>query len=373
MTQADRVSGRRSWWVVAGGAVALVAVAAIIVGITRSAAHPEPHKAAALHSPRLLRYAVVAHTKVGENPWVITDSSAVFVVQPSGRLVRLDADTLHVAAARTIRGARESVIWLAYGGGLVWGADPSAHRLLAFNPNTLQVAHAIAVDGEPANVAFGDGSAWMTVTQPLPTRGTRHVLERIDPTSGHVTGHTILTGTRGSEEIVVGDVVAVDGLNAHKIELVDPAGMRVVRTVSVGRAWPPGIPTGLIGPPRLATVNGQIYLMTSNGKIVRLSADGPESTVFTNTPSTGIHILPGTSMTSGQGLLWITGPHRCFGIDPALGRITAGAAVPGQTTAPGEAGSGWVLGNSGPATANGPVFAVTSGTNLNYTLERLAP
>jgi hypothetical protein len=278
--------------------------------------------------------------------------------KPHNRLVRLNPATLHVT--RTLTRQNRVPIAQVYGARSLWVTDISHNRVLRVDPTTFRVVHATALDGRPWGLAFGHLNVWVTVERPGQRHSGRYVLERIDSTTGDVTGHTVLHGTAGSEEVVVGDVVAVAGWHAPHIQLVDPTTMHVVRSMSSNGTFPRSVDLRSEGAPMLGAVDGQIYLRKGDSSIVRLAADGPQPTVFTTAAAKAHYMEPGAFMTmsSAAGLLWVQGssrPYRpgitdpspvFYGIDPVSGRVTA-------VTGP---ASGWVAGDTSPGAANGPIF-----------------
>jgi hypothetical protein len=274
-------------------------------------------------------------------------------------VTRLETTALDVSGGHRI--GNGAPLSLAYGAGSLWTIDGTTNRLLRVNPKTWQIVHVTTVRGLPQAVAFGHDNVWVTTVQSLPNHMARRMLERVDPTTGEVTGHTVLTGTQDGEEIVIGNVVAVAGWLGPNIQLIDPTTMRIVRTISGRASWPRDVPNDLTGPPRLTSLKGAIYMLTGNDTIVRLSTDGPEPTVFLKTTAARFHINPRTYLTSADGLLWVLGSDRFYGIDPALGRITAVAPAPK---------GGWVVGQARKAFLGGIVAVTRRGHE--YTLYRLA-
>jgi hypothetical protein len=303
----------------------------------------------------------------------MSTSAGVFVFEQH-RILRLDPTTLRVTG--NLGGSRPLGAF-AYGDGSLWAvAGAPKKRVLRIDPTTFKVIQTIPVSGLPQSVAFGDGRVWVTVIQSspndLPNGTAPRMLERINPTTSKITGHTVLTGPNQIEEIVVGNAIAVAGWRGPKIQLINPTTMRVVRSVPGRGTYPKSVPLGLQGPPRIVSLAGQLYLRKADGSIVRLATDGPESTIWTKQEAATHHMDPGGYVTSAQGLLWLQGGSHFYGIDPALGRITATSAAPGRRTIySAKPRWGWVASDPDPATPNGTILALVAGDN--YFLDRLGP
>jgi hypothetical protein len=284
----------------------------------------------------------------------------VFVAEPPG-IVKLNADTLHKTGQQPVGGPRGYLTGLVYGGGSLWVVEYHPNVVLRIDPTSLQVLHTTPLQGRPWGQGFGDGHLWITITRPSTNHGTQHLLERISPTTGDVTGHTVLNGTADSAEIVVGNVIAVTGYLAPHIQLIDPATMGITRTVSSRGTRRPHTSTGLLPPPGLGSLDGQIYLIKSNGTVVRLSNEGPQRLVFTPWAHIHPYVLP---MSSAAGRLWIAGNGRLYGFDPDVGAVTAVITIPGVFGA---------LPDSGSVLSNGPILTEASKNGTDYTLDRLMP
>jgi hypothetical protein len=351
--------------------MAVVAVAAITAGLACSTAQ-RAGKTPADQSARLLGYSVVAHTQFDTPPFIAKVGPNDLVVTTLRRIMRFNATTMQVTATRMIRGTHGASLPLAYGGRSVWAINAITHTLLRIDPTTLQVVRTTALGGEPRAAAFGDGNVWVTVFQPSQHHRDRHVLERFGPATGQMTRRIVVRGTHDSEEIVVGDVVAVAGWRGRHIQLIDPTTMRTVRSLSGRGTYPKSIPISLQGPPRLVSLDGAIYLSHRDGSIVRLATDGPETTVFTKQAAARSSINPGAYPTSAAGLLWVQGATHLYGIDPTLEKVTAVSAAPGgPATDSSRARYGWVMTDSN--SANGPIFALVTSNGRHFTFDRLTP
>jgi streptogramin lyase len=336
--RATNLRRRRGGGVAAVSGVAVAAVIGVLVltgGGGRSAGtvqklHTSP-------SP-VTSYAVTASARVDEqggDPQFAIGHGAVFVADWShGRIVRLNSTTLKVTGQLAVGSRQDSVLSIAYGHGSLWALDFSSGTLLRIDPTTMRVAGTTPMPGQPSDVVYGDGSVWVTVVGLSTNPRTRQRLERINPATGDVTGHTVIPGSGQSEQIAVSSVVAVSG-ETGPIMIVDPTTMRITRTMHDPGEHPAG----------MSSLNGQIYVLTERG-IVRLStADGREPVVFkTHGPDNdGINVPDGLS--GAAGLLWAGTNDTILGIDPALGdvvsvghaRSSAGVATASGTSSRGAA------------------------------------
>ena len=184
---------RTSRWIAVGAGVTVVAMAAIIAGLTSSTAH-QTDKATATHSSRLLRYPVVAHARLSDSPYYVMSTSAGVFVFEQHRILRLDPTTLRVTG--NLGGSRPLGAF-AYGDGSLWAvAGAPKKRVLRIDPTTFKVIQTIPVSGLPQSVAFGDGRVWVTVIQSspndLPNGTAPRMLERINPTTSKITAYKSL-------------------------------------------------------------------------------------------------------------------------------------------------------------------------------------
>jgi streptogramin lyase len=361
-------------WVAAGVGITLLAVAAIIAG---AVAHRAPAKTTPVQSVHAVKLSVVAHsTRLGgDEVAVAIRHDAVFAQSGRNRIVRLDPVTLHVTGARAVDGRHGSILTLLYGASSLWVLDQSANRLLRIDPTTLQVLQRTDVR-RTHGLAFGDGSIWVSLTQRASAHKWRDALERIDPATGRVTGHTILAGTNASEIVVGRDVVAVASWQGPNIQLINPTTMRIARTLPSRGTWPTWAPKSLEGAPRLVSLDGAIYLRKGDGSVVRLVTNGHASTVFPRASIT--HLSPAATMASAHGLLWIGGFEgaRSYGVDPALGRVTTVSVMEKLPFARGGPGAAWVLDDPSPSTVNDPFLAevqLIGRHRTSYELQRLEP
>lgn len=267
--------------------------------------------------PSPTSYSVAASTTIGAQGGTsdfATGNGAVFVADwTHGRILRLNPNTLKVNESRTIGSPQDSVLSLAYGHGSLWALDFSSVSLLRIDPSTMKVLGRTPVGGQPSQVAYGDGSVWMTAVGRSTNPQTRQLLERVNPVTGAVTGHTVIPGNGQSEQIAVGSRVAVSG-ETGPINIVDPSSMAIVRTMPVPEQHPA----------EMTTLGGQLYVVTDNEILHLATNDGTESVVFRANSASGLGDLNRAPSISGAaGLLWTLSAHHLIGIAPQAGRVVA--------------------------------------------------
>jgi streptogramin lyase len=317
-----RSATRRRKQVGAVVAVCVVAVVAVVAAIGQTGADPSPRKDQTLKivQPAPIRYTVAAHIAVdqqGSAPQITLGNGAVFVADwTHGRILRLNSASLKVTGQLPVGSPQSSVLSIAYGGGSLWALDFSTGSLLRIDPTSMRVLDTTPIAGQPSDVAYGDGSVWMTAVGRSTHTRTRQLLERVNPATGAVTGRTVIPGDGESEQIAVGSgVVAVSG-ETGPIQIVDPSTMKIVRTMA-----DPGS-----HPDDMASLNGQIYVLGFNGILALSPTDGREPVVFDEqgTPAENVSLDGGLS--SAAGLLWVVTARQILGVDPALGRIVSVAS-----------------------------------------------
>jgi outer membrane protein assembly factor BamB len=316
---------RRRRRLLAVSAVAVVAtIAASVIALTVDRGS-DRHRGglAVVTGPVSERFAVVARVAVGVSyaPLASGNGSVFAADWNSGQLLRYNADTLRLTGRLRVGGPLNSVLSLAYGNGSLWALDFSSGDLLRIDPRSLRVIGRTPVDGQPSEVAVGDGSVWLTACCRSDQSANRQLLERVDPTSGKVTGRTTLPGQGQSLQVAVGDAIAVSG-ETGPIRLVDPRTMTVIRS----------LPDPGQAPDSLAAVDGQIYSLTLDNAVVRLDiGNGTEPVVLrpSGYNTMADQVQSDNHLTSDGRSLWLSTDRQVLRINPTNGSITAHAAITG--------------------------------------------
>jgi DNA-binding SARP family transcriptional activator/ABC-type transport system substrate-binding protein/DNA-binding beta-propeller fold protein YncE len=208
------------------------------------------------------------------------------------------------------------------------GGGPSSPRVIAADSvgsldlATGQVAASVPVGSEPAGIAAGAGSIWVT-------NGAEGTVSRIDPRGPHVEQTLVVGSSPAGVAYGAGAVWVANALDGS-ISRIDPRANRVVQTISIGGR-----------PIALATGAGAVWVADAGGDaIVPLD---PRSGV----PRRPVRLAdsPG-GVAAGFGALWVTQPlaHKLVRIDPVSGQILAEIGV-GAGAGPVAAGGGavWVV------------------------------
>jgi hypothetical protein len=134
----------------------------------------------------------------------------------------------------------------------------------------------------------------------------------VNPVTGAVTGQTIIPGDGQSEQLAVGDLVAVSG-ETGPIMIVDPVTMKIVSTMSVPAQHPAS----------MTSLYGQIYAITDD-EIVRLATTEDTEPVVFHPQATsfgGVNQAP--TISAATGLLWASANSRMLGIEPDQGEVAS--------------------------------------------------
>ncbi len=189
-------------------------------------------------------------------------NGAVFATAPSGRLVRIDAQSL-----RLTQGPRLRPDAVAYGEGSVWTVG-SGTRLTRLDPQSLTATarFSIPTAAGVTELAVGGGLVWGAE----PFSG---LLWRIDPSTRPMTGHTIPVGLSASDVAYgAGAVWVASGIDGALIR-VDP-GSGAVSRVAVGQA-----------PQRVAIAGGQVLVTVAGGGGAAIAGGGSDTHKLATLPS----------------------------------------------------------------------------------------
>ncbi len=185
---------------------------------------------------------------------------AVVNGQRLGPVVRLDPASLRVTG--TVHAA-----WGAspvYGDGAVWTTGgPDGTQLWRIDPVTLRISRRITIGMPVTAVAFSGGTLWLTVcSRGLSGGQCQQALERIDPTTGKVTGTANLPITYSWVDLAAGRVILVSG-QGSPVFAIDPRTLAIRQTFHVnGDGW-----QGATG---VAVGRDGLYAVSDN-RVVRLN------------------------------------------------------------------------------------------------------
>ena len=156
------------------------------------------------------------------SPPIAVGAGSVFAaVWDSGELLRLDPVNLKTTGRLQVGGPRNGPLSLAYGAGSLWVVDFSDSSLWRVNPTTMKRTLRVPLGAQPSQVAFADGSIWVTECCTTNTTANRQKLVRLDPTTGATLRSVKLPGDGVTGELAAGAVVAVSSENAP-IQVLDP-------------------------------------------------------------------------------------------------------------------------------------------------------
>jgi ABC-type transport system substrate-binding protein/DNA-binding SARP family transcriptional activator/DNA-binding beta-propeller fold protein YncE len=269
---------RRTWRAgLALGAVAALAVLAVLVPLLRHAAAAMPVNAnlLALISPAdgTVRATVPL---LGPPADVAAAPGSLWVAEADAhQVVRINPKRRAVTATIPVGTAPSRII---AGGGQVWVLDPADHTVSRIDPQADTVAQTIALGGKPSDLLLTAGSLWVA------DQGDGTVL-RIDPATGRTQG---ITRTGG-----------------------DPAGL----AAADGAVW---VATDRSG--TLARIDARTGTLTSTTRV----GDAP---AVTGTGPAGLWVLDPLDATVSR-------------VDPRDGTVTATVPLGGAPTAMVQSGSG---------------------------------
>jgi ABC-type transport system substrate-binding protein/DNA-binding SARP family transcriptional activator len=192
----------------------------------------------------------------------------------------------------------------------------------ALDPVTGHIAAHVPVGSEPAGIAAGAGSIWVT-------NGADGTVTRIDPHGPHVEQTLVVGSAPAGVAYGAGAIWVADALDGS-VSRIDPLANEVVQTISIGRR-----------PIAVAVGAGAVWVGDAGGDAVVPLDPG------TGMPRRSVRLgdAPG-GVAVGFGALWVTEPlaHKLVRIDPGSGAILAEIGV-GAGAGPVAAGAGavWVV------------------------------
>jgi YVTN family beta-propeller protein len=307
---------RGAMLIAAGGAVLLVAVAAVAVkltgGSTTRLANVQPNSVAAI-STRTNR--VLGQVPVGARPAEIAfGSGSLWVANLDDQTIsRVDPEAL-----RTVRtlSVRDPPTGIAATSGNVWvvgsNADATAVTVRHIDPQFDFIDHTLRigtiVPGDPGSVTARGSAVWIA-----PSSG---VLTRLDPVTGRAVQHVDPNTAPTAVALGAGAVWATDS-DADNVTRVDPAGL--VSAIAVGH-----------GPSGIAVGAGGVWVADSlDDAIVRIdpSTRAPTAMIPVGRSPTGVAV--------GAGSVWVanSGDGTVTRIDPGTDKVVATSVVGGSPRA----------------------------------------
>jgi YVTN family beta-propeller protein len=329
--------GRRGALLIcAGGAVLLVALAAVAVDLSSGGAasvRVAPNSVAAIDTAS---NRVVAAVPVGTHPDAIAfGSGSLWVANVDDQSVsRVDPSTLRTTHTLFLT---DPPTGLAAGASAIWviESDPAASDVTVnsvdpqFDDVRLVKRLGNIVAGGPGAVGTRGATLWVAPSSGLLTRldpTNRRTLQRIDPNSGPT---SIAIGS---------DAVWLTDSEANNVTRVDPTGL--LTPIAVGN-----------GPTGIAVGDGGVWVVDSlDNAIVRID---PNKRAVTTTIQVG---RSPTGIAVGAGSIWVAngGDGTVDRVDPETGKVLATIAVGGSPQAITVAdGRAWVTVDAqaiGPAT-----------------------
>jgi peptide/nickel transport system substrate-binding protein len=144
---------------------------------------------------------------------------------------------------------------LATGYGSVWVTDTADDTVSRIDESSGAVIQTIPVGHEPSGIAMGAGAVWVADT-------ADDTVERIDPQTGAITDAIPVAG--GPRGVAVGDrSVWVADSKGGAVSRIDPASRRVVATIPLGQS-----------PEDLAVVGKSVFVSVQPGDVRFVSAGG---------------------------------------------------------------------------------------------------
>jgi hypothetical protein len=235
--------------------------------------------------------------------------------QRRGPLLRLDPASLRVTGTVQAGWGTPPV----YGDGALWvTGGASSTQLWRIDPVTLHITRRLSVGLQVTALAFGGGALWLTVcSRGLSGGQCQQTLERIDPTTGKVTGSANLPITDSWMDLAVGRVILVSG-QGSPVFAIDPRTLAIRQTFHVnGDGWQ-GATGVAVGPDGLYAVsdNRVARLNLATGRVL---AQGPW--------------LPfgfAGTLTVTPGSLWLGTEVGTFRLNPVTLAPTAREIAPSQ-------------------------------------------
>lgn len=235
--------------------------------------------------------------------------------QFQGPLLRLDPASLRVTGTLRAGWGTPPV----YGDGALWViGGPSSTQLWRIDPVTLHISRRITVGLQITALAFGEGNLWLTVcSRGLSGGMCQQALERIDPTTGKVTGSANVPITYSWVDLAAGRVILVSG-QGSPVFAIDPRTLAILQTFHVnGDGWQ-GATGVAVGRDGLYAVsdNRVAQLNLTSGRVI---AQGPW--------------LPfgfAGTLTVTPGSLWLGTEVGTFRLNPVTLAPTAREIAPSQ-------------------------------------------
>ena len=188
---------------------------------------------------------------------------------------------------------------VAFGEGSVWAALEAEGKVVRIDPEAGAVTDSILVDGQPRDVALGEGAAWVT------SRGS---VSKIDPGTNRSEVVRRFDARVGSPGVAVG-AGSVWAIGPDETVLrIDPASGDVVETVdlpSSGRV--------------VAFGEGSLWIGMSNSDVARVD---PVTNRVEGTVEAGLGV---SDIAVGSGAVWAVGESSAevVRIDPEAVRVEA--------------------------------------------------
>jgi hypothetical protein len=170
---------------------------------------------------------VVRSVALGGSPIAVAaGAGALWAVDSSSTLYRISPSSAKVTARTSLPVSAAYNVWI--GAGSLWVADDQGGQVVRVSPTTRRVVARIPVGDGPADIAFGDGTAWVM-------NHRDRVLTRIDLASNR--SEPLLT--LGDENVAPERMVYARGhlwITGRGADLydVDPAAGKLVRTIEIG-------------------------------------------------------------------------------------------------------------------------------------------
>ncbi len=290
--------------------LAIVAVVALLVGMALASGFLVPRQNASSSSAPAATVTTVVR---GESASVVLDSSGGWVADDSAGTVRRFDPASGAWWSRPIPVGR-AVVALAGGGGRVWAASALSNTVVSIDSATGRVARTpVGVAPEPVSVATGAGGIWVASLG----AGT---VSLINPATGEVTASVALPD--GAVRLAVGDgAVWVTG-QSDTLTRIDPKPVGLTlrwRSVVVGQ-----------GPIGVAVGDGAVWV--ANALSSTVSEVDPAHLRVLRTIPTGAS--DPASVAAWRGLVWVGGGQSpvVTAFDPATGgqvggRVTIGGVV----------------------------------------------
>jgi YVTN family beta-propeller protein len=220
---------------------------------------------------------------------------------------------------------------IAVGQGSVWVTNIAENTVMRIDPHTdMVVGNPITVGKGPGGIAVGEGSVWVA-------NNAEDTVMRIDPSSGEVLGSPIPVG-KLPVGVAVGESVWVTDLVGKTVMRIDPSlGEVLGRPIAVGAPFGVAVGGGVVWVAN--STEGMVTRIAANsGKVLGKSAVGRAP----------------LGVAVGQGGVWVanSGENTVTWINPSSGKVLGTIAV-------GKAPYGIAVGQGGVWVANSGENTVT--------------